>query len=81
MAESIMQKIERFRDGIETAKTDKTRLVLQVEALDALLVEKFKTTEALAQEILDKDIATDKRLGLEIVDGKDKAEEKYNWPL
>ena len=80
MAESTMQKVERFRDGIETAKTDKTRLVTQLEAVDAQLADEFESiTEAQARKVLDKDVAAEKRLGQAIAEGRDKLEERYDW--
>ena len=80
MAESVMQKVERFRLGIETAKTDKTRLDTQLEAIDNSLMDEFGVdTPERAKKVLAKEVATEARLASEVATGLVNLEERFDW--
>ena len=80
MTESVMQKVERFRNSIATAKTDKTRLDTQLEAVDDDLKAEFNAdTPDQAKEVLAKEVAAEARLAKEVTTGRGNLEEKFDW--
>ncbi len=81
MADDTIKQIERFNDRIDQAKTGKTRITTQLEAVDTKLVDDFDAkTLTAAKKTLTAEQATDTRLGKEISEGKASLEERYDWP-